>query len=110
MPLRDLPGVLTTDDLDTALRGSDFVFSAIRVGGVAGRTRDEVPQHLADRPCLAQARGGQLLLVERLEEVGDEPTVDSQGGDHVRVGGHRTPPVARASSSRCCVRRWMTSI
>ena len=37
----DPPRVTTTDDLDTALRGADFVFSAIRVGGLAGRTRDE---------------------------------------------------------------------
>ena len=31
----------TTTDLDTALAGADFVFSAIRVGGLAGRTADE---------------------------------------------------------------------
>ena len=37
----DPPLVVTTDDLDTALTGADFVFSAIRVGGLAGRTRDE---------------------------------------------------------------------
>ncbi|MGO4430119.1 6-phospho-beta-glucosidase, partial [Streptomyces sp. MCAF7] len=30
-----------TTDLDDALRGADFVFSAIRVGGLAGRARDE---------------------------------------------------------------------
>lgn len=35
------PRVTTTTDLDEALRGADFVFSAIRVGGLAGRTRDE---------------------------------------------------------------------
>ncbi|WP_214321137.1 6-phospho-beta-glucosidase [Nonomuraea sediminis] len=33
--------VHTTTDLDTALGGADFVFSAIRVGGLAGRTADE---------------------------------------------------------------------
>ena len=37
----DPPRVVVTSDLDTALRGADFVFSAIRVGGLAGRTRDE---------------------------------------------------------------------
>ncbi|MFC7108390.1 hypothetical protein ACFQQB_53060 [Nonomuraea rubra] len=37
----DPPAVSTTTDLDTALRGADFVFSAIRVGGLAGRTADE---------------------------------------------------------------------
>ncbi|MEU4226732.1 6-phospho-beta-glucosidase [Nonomuraea sp. NPDC026600] len=37
----DPPKVLTTTDLDTALREATFVFSAIRVGGLAGRTADE---------------------------------------------------------------------
>ncbi|MBO8192682.1 6-phospho-beta-glucosidase [Streptomyces oryzae] len=35
------PAVRTTTDLDEALAGTDFVFSAIRVGGLAGRVRDE---------------------------------------------------------------------
>lgn len=35
------PTVVTTTDLDDALRDADFVFSAIRVGGLAGRTLDE---------------------------------------------------------------------
>ncbi|WP_055551691.1 6-phospho-beta-glucosidase [Streptomyces sp. NBRC 110028] len=35
------PVVRATTDLDDALRGSDFVFSAIRVGGLEGRARDE---------------------------------------------------------------------
>ncbi|MBA0049899.1 6-phospho-beta-glucosidase [Streptomyces sp. AJS327] len=35
------PLVRVADDLDDALRGSDFVFSAIRAGGMAGRVRDE---------------------------------------------------------------------
>jgi 6-phospho-beta-glucosidase len=35
------PMVHTTTDLDESLRGADFVFSAIRVGGLAGRTADE---------------------------------------------------------------------
>ena len=33
--------VSATTDLDTALADADFVFSAIRVGGLAGRTNDE---------------------------------------------------------------------
>ncbi|MBB5940367.1 6-phospho-beta-glucosidase [Streptomyces zagrosensis] len=37
----DAPAVRLTTDLDEALRGADFVFSAIRVGGLAGRARDE---------------------------------------------------------------------
>ncbi|MFG3344460.1 6-phospho-beta-glucosidase [Streptomyces sp. NPDC048018] len=37
----DAPVVSATTDLDDALRGADFVFSAIRVGGLAGRAADE---------------------------------------------------------------------
>jgi len=37
----DAPGVSVTTDLDEALRGADFVFSAIRVGGLEGRAADE---------------------------------------------------------------------
>ncbi|GAA4917642.1 6-phospho-beta-glucosidase [Nonomuraea thailandensis] len=37
----DPPAVRTTTDLDTALREASFVFSAVRVGGLAGRTVDE---------------------------------------------------------------------
>jgi 6-phospho-beta-glucosidase len=35
------PPVRLAEDLDDAVRGADFVFSAIRVGGTAGRVRDE---------------------------------------------------------------------
>jgi 6-phospho-beta-glucosidase len=35
------PAVRAATDLDDALRGADFVFSAMRVGGTAGRVRDE---------------------------------------------------------------------
>jgi 6-phospho-beta-glucosidase len=37
----DAPTVTATTDLDEALRGADFVFSAIRVGGLQGRADDE---------------------------------------------------------------------
>ncbi|MEU7114182.1 6-phospho-beta-glucosidase [Streptomyces sp. NPDC046182] len=37
----DAPRVTATTDLDEALRGADFVFSAIRVGGLEGRAADE---------------------------------------------------------------------
>ncbi|MFI1004684.1 6-phospho-beta-glucosidase [Streptomyces galbus] len=37
----DAPRVTATTDLDGALRGADFVFSAIRVGGLEGRADDE---------------------------------------------------------------------
>jgi 6-phospho-beta-glucosidase len=37
----DPPAIRTATDLDDALRDADFVFSAIRVGGLEGRTADE---------------------------------------------------------------------
>ncbi|MFD1719750.1 6-phospho-beta-glucosidase [Georgenia deserti] len=37
----DGPAVRATADLDDAVAGADVIFSAIRVGGTAGRTRDE---------------------------------------------------------------------
>ncbi|TDD76178.1 6-phospho-beta-glucosidase [Actinomadura rubrisoli] len=37
----DAPKVFTTTVLDRALEGADFVFAAIRVGGLAGRVCDE---------------------------------------------------------------------
>ena len=37
----DAPMLRSTTDLDEALRGADVVFSAIRVGGLTGRTTDE---------------------------------------------------------------------
>lgn len=37
----DAPRVRATTDLDEALRRADFVFSAIRVGGLEGRAHDE---------------------------------------------------------------------
>ncbi|MCZ9344482.1 6-phospho-beta-glucosidase, partial [Streptomyces sp. TRM76130] len=37
----DAPRVTATTGLDEALTGADFVFSAIRVGGLAGRADDE---------------------------------------------------------------------
>jgi 6-phospho-beta-glucosidase len=39
--LPDAPEVSFTTDLDDALRGADFIFSAIRVGGLDGRADDE---------------------------------------------------------------------
>lgn len=50
------PGVRTTTDLDSALRDADFVFSAIRVGGTAGRTADE--RVALDRGLLGQETTG----------------------------------------------------
>jgi 6-phospho-beta-glucosidase len=52
----DAPTVSTTTDLDEALTETDFVFSAIRVGGLEGRTIDE---HVAlDQGVLGQETTG----------------------------------------------------
>ncbi|MEU9607077.1 6-phospho-beta-glucosidase [Streptomyces sp. NPDC048057] len=72
----DAPAVSVTRDLDEALRGADFVFSAIRVGGLSGRAADE-------RIALAEGVLGQ-------ETVG-------AGGI---AYGLRTVPVARAIARR----------
>jgi len=37
----DPPRLETTTDLDRAIEGSDFVFAAVRIGGLAGRCADE---------------------------------------------------------------------
>jgi len=37
----DAPRIRATTDLDDAITGADFVFSAVRVGGLTGRTVDE---------------------------------------------------------------------
>jgi 6-phospho-beta-glucosidase len=37
----DGPPIKTTGDLDGALDGADLIFSAVRVGGLSGRVRDE---------------------------------------------------------------------
>ena len=39
--LADPPRVTVTTDLDDALRGADFVFAAVRIGGTDGRILDE---------------------------------------------------------------------
>lgn len=72
----DAPAVTATRDLDEALRGADFVFSAIRVGGLEGRAADE-------RIALAEGVLGQ-------ETVG-------AGGI---AYGLRTVPVAREIARR----------
>ncbi|MGW6688185.1 6-phospho-beta-glucosidase [Streptomyces sp. NPDC054961] len=72
----DAPRVTATTDLDEALRGADFVFSAIRVGGLEGRAADE-------RIALAEGVLGQ-------ETVG-------AGGI---AYGLRTVPVARELARR----------
>ncbi|WP_420079070.1 6-phospho-beta-glucosidase [Streptomyces sp. JL4002] len=74
--LPDAPAVTATTDLDEALRGADFVFSAIRVGGLEGRAADE-------RIALAEGVLGQ-------------ETVGAGGVAY----GLRTVPVARAIARR----------
>jgi 6-phospho-beta-glucosidase len=38
---KHVPKITVTQDLTEALRGTDFVFSAVRIGGTAGRVADE---------------------------------------------------------------------
>ncbi|MEC4570543.1 6-phospho-beta-glucosidase [Streptomyces virginiae] len=72
----DAPAVTATRDLEEALRGADFVFSALRVGGLEGRAADE-------RVALAEGVLGQ-------------ETVGAGGVAY----GLRTVPVARAIARR----------
>ncbi|HEX5562650.1 MAG TPA: 6-phospho-beta-glucosidase [Nocardioidaceae bacterium] len=63
----DAPLVVATTDLEEALGGTDFVFSAIRVGGLEGRTRDE---HVAlDLGVLGQETTGPGGLAYGLRTV-----------------------------------------
>ncbi|TWP49070.1 6-phospho-beta-glucosidase [Lentzea tibetensis] len=52
----DAPSIMVTTDLDEALRDTDFVFSAIRVGGLDGRAVDE--RVAADAGVLGQETVG----------------------------------------------------
>jgi 6-phospho-beta-glucosidase len=72
----DAPEVSVTTDFDEAVRGADFIFSAIRVGGLEGRAVDE-----------------RIALEEGV--VGQE-TVGAGGIAY----GLRTVPVARALARR----------
>lgn len=73
---RQAPKVTATTDLDDAVRGADFVFSAIRVGGLDGRVADE-------------------RVAIRLGVLGQETT--GPGGV---AYGLRTVPVARRIAER----------
>jgi len=80
------PLVTSTTDLSTALDGADFVFSAIRVGGLAGRVSDE-------------------RVALRLGVLGQETT--GPGGI---AYGLRTIPVAleiAEQAARLCPDAWM---
>jgi len=76
----DAPRVTVTADLDDAVTGADFVFSAIRVGGTGGRVVDE-------RVALAEGVLGQ-------------ETVGAGGVAY----GLRTVPVARDIARRVATR------
>jgi 6-phospho-beta-glucosidase len=65
--VRDAPRVWVGTELEAALDGTDFVFSAIRVGGLEGRTRDE---HVAlDLGVLGQETTGPGGLAYGLRTV-----------------------------------------
>lgn len=70
------PTVTTTRHLDEALAGADFVFSAIRVGGLEGRTHDE---HVAlDLGVLGQETTGPGGLAYGLRTVPVAVTIAQQ--------------------------------
>ncbi len=65
--VQDAPRVRVSTELEAALAGTDFVFSAIRVGGLEGRTRDE---HVAlDLGVLGQETTGPGGLAYGLRTV-----------------------------------------
>ena len=72
----EAPEVVLCETLEDAARSADFVFSAIRVGGTAGRARDE---QIAHRLGVSEA------------------TVKT----HVS-----RPPVSAASATRCAASPW----
>lgn len=53
---RNLPVMTTTTDMVDAVRGADFIFSAMRIGGTAGRVIDE--REALDRGILGQETVG----------------------------------------------------
>ena len=120
------PAVTATTDLDEALRGADFVFSAIRVGGLEGRAADErvalaegvlgqetvgaggiayglrtvpVAVDIARRVARARPRrlGHQLHQPGGPGHRGDVPAPRRPGHRHLRLAGRPRPPRRRAS-------------
>ena len=81
----DAPTVTATTSLDEALEGTDFVFSAIRVGGLEGRTCDE--RVALDLGVLGQETTGPGGLAYGLRTLPVALDIDSR--------------VARATPPRC---------
>ena len=63
----DAPRLVPTTDLSTALEGSDFVFAAVRIGGLGGRCCDE--RVALDRGVLGQETTGPGGLAYALRTV-----------------------------------------
>ncbi|WGW11440.1 6-phospho-beta-glucosidase [Saxibacter everestensis] len=63
----DAPRVTSTDSLDEALAGTDFIFSAIRVGGLDGRSSDE--RSCLDHGVLGQETTGAAGLLYGLRTL-----------------------------------------
>ncbi|MFF3056930.1 6-phospho-beta-glucosidase [Streptomyces sp. NPDC057909] len=79
----DAPTVLATTELDEALRGADFVFSAIRVGGLEGRAADE--RVALDEGVLGQETVGAGGIAYGLRTV---PVADALARRIVRLAPH----------------------
>ena len=97
------PRVRATTDLDDALRGADFVFSAIRVGGLEGRVCDE-------RVALGRGRAGagdgrrRRRLLRAAHGAGGDAHRPTGSPTSRRTPGSSTSPTRRAWSPRRCRR------
>jgi 6-phospho-beta-glucosidase len=91
------PKVSATLELESALDGADFVFSAIRVGGLAGRVADERVAH--GLGMLGQETTGPGGVAYGLRTV---PVA-------LRMPGSSTSPTRPAWSPRRCPTCWGTA-
>lgn len=90
--LRQLPGPVAphvTSSLNEALDGADFVFSAIRVGGLAGRIADE--RAAIEAGLIGQETTGPGGLAYALYERARRSYGSRRG---IRLAARRTQPLA----------------
>ena len=98
--VEDPPRVQVVHDLDAALDGTDFVFSAVRVGGLQGRTRDE---HVAlDLGVIGQETTGPGGIAYGLRTVPVAVDLAERIGRRARTRGSSTSPTPPAWSPRPC--------
>ena len=99
------PALISTTDLGEALEGTDFIFSAIRVGGTGGRALDEqialshgvIGQETVGAGGISYALRGipaVLDIIQAVQQHAPEPTSS-------------TSPTRQASSPRCSNATWV---